>query len=459
MTMFKSLQSSHFRTSIVIFGGICVHLSIGSFYIFGNISPYMISYLRNRTDEHSLKNVDNLWISNAAALTGPFGMVLGGIMDRKFGVRVSTGIGCLIFCLGVFLTHFSLKRSLVLVAITYGCVTNMGSSWAYGPPIQTAAKWMVKWPSVAMGLILCGFGGGALIFNQVVTAYINPNNLSPDYEDENGDKFFTNKDVLDRVPNLFFILSGIYLGMQALGVLLLSNPSWKPMLVPGTNGDHKEDEKGTEKDGETVGLIPSPEPSIAEVLKTMLSNKNSWIWVVILFLVYGGMTFVNGLYKAYGQTFISDDHFLAWIGSLSSIFNCLFRPVWGFVMDRYGFQVAVKCICTGFVCFCCTLLFTEDLPKYAYLLWICCLYACYCGVFVVGPAVFGKLFGLDNIALNLGLTFAALTVAQISSGFIGLNLQSTLGWHGLFLLAGAMGTVAFFISFLFDGKDQRGNPI
>ncbi|WAR27247.1 hypothetical protein MAR_012951 [Mya arenaria] len=343
MTMFKSLQSSHFRTSIVIFGGICVHLSIGSFYIFGNISPYMISYLRNRTDEHSLKNVDNLWISNAAALTGPFGMVLGGIMDRKFGVRVSTGIG-----LGVFLTHFSLKRSLVLVAITYGCVTNMGSSWAYGPPIQTAAKWMVKWPSVAMGLILCGFGGGALIFNQVVTAYINPNNLSPDYEDENGDKFFTNKDVLDRVPNLFFILSGIYLGMQALGVLLLSNPSWKPMLVPGTNGDHKEDEKGTEKDGETVGLIPSPEPSIAEVLKTMLSNKNSWIWVVILFLVYGGMTFVNGLYK---------------------------------------------------------------------------------------------------------------TVAQISSGFIGLNLQSTLGWHGLFLLAGAMGTVAFFISFLFDGKDQRGNPI
>ena len=31
---------------------------------------------------------------------------------------------------------------------------------------------------------------------------------------------------------------------------------------------------------------------------------------------------VSGFYKAYGQTFIKDDHFLSFVGAVSSIFNC-----------------------------------------------------------------------------------------------------------------------------------------
>jgi hypothetical protein len=30
------------------------------------------------------------------------------------------------------------------------------------------------------GIVLAGFGGGSFIFNQVQTAYINPQNLGPD---------------------------------------------------------------------------------------------------------------------------------------------------------------------------------------------------------------------------------------------------------------------------------------
>ena len=31
---------------------------------------------------------------------------------------------------------------------------------------------------------------------------------------------------------------------------------------------------------------------------------------------------VSGFYKAYGQTFIKDDHFLSFVGAVSSVFNC-----------------------------------------------------------------------------------------------------------------------------------------
>jgi hypothetical protein len=38
-------------------------------------------------------------------------------------------------------------------------------------------------------MIVSGSGGGALIFNQVVTTYINPDNLPPDLETADGEKY------------------------------------------------------------------------------------------------------------------------------------------------------------------------------------------------------------------------------------------------------------------------------
>ena len=43
--------------------------------------------------------------------------------------------------------------------------------------------------------------------------------------------------------------------------------------------------------------------------------------------------------QAYGQTFIEDDHFLALVGSISSMFNCIGRPLWGIFMDRFRYKV------------------------------------------------------------------------------------------------------------------------
>ena len=44
------------------------------------------------------------------------------------------------FSCGISVTYFSIKHSLWMVALTYGTLTNFGSSIAYGPPAQTAVK-------------------------------------------------------------------------------------------------------------------------------------------------------------------------------------------------------------------------------------------------------------------------------------------------------------------------------
>ena len=50
--------------------------------------------------------------------------------------------------------------------------------------VTKKANYMLQWlpnhKGLVNGIVLAGFGGGAFIFDQVQTIYINPHNLSPD---------------------------------------------------------------------------------------------------------------------------------------------------------------------------------------------------------------------------------------------------------------------------------------
>ena len=45
--------------------------------------------------------------------------------------------------------------------------------------------------------------------------------------------------------------------------------------------------------------------------------------------------------KAYGETFISDDHFLALVGSIGTGFISVGRISWGFIVDRLPLRVSL----------------------------------------------------------------------------------------------------------------------
>ena len=67
-----------------------------TFYL-GNFAPYLVSYMRNRTDEADLRNVDGLWITMFGGLGNSFGMTIGGLLDKRFGPRVATAVGSVLF--------------------------------------------------------------------------------------------------------------------------------------------------------------------------------------------------------------------------------------------------------------------------------------------------------------------------------------------------------------------------
>ena len=58
-----------------------------------------------------------------------------------------------------------------------------------------------------MGVVVGGFGGGAFIFKQIKTAILIPDNIAHEGE------YFTNPELLAKVPTLMLILAGIYISI------------------------------------------------------------------------------------------------------------------------------------------------------------------------------------------------------------------------------------------------------
>ena len=60
-----------------------------------------------------------------------------------------------------------------MVAATYGFVSAFGQNIALIPTLTTAMKWFPNRKGTAMGVVVGGFGGGAMVFNQIQTAIVN----------------------------------------------------------------------------------------------------------------------------------------------------------------------------------------------------------------------------------------------------------------------------------------------
>ena len=207
------------RGHFVIAGGCIVHMTLGSLYTFGNLVPYLISYVRERSGPAHLHSGTGAWIYALALVGQGLSMFVGGLMERRIGPRLSTLVGCGIMSLGVMLSYVAIQVSFWLLLLTYGVMFGLGLGIAYVGPLATAMRWMPKWKGATGGLVLAGFGLGALIFDPIQTVYINPQNKPPD---EHG--YFLDDAILDRVPNIFLILGAIYIVMQVLGSLLIVDP-------------------------------------------------------------------------------------------------------------------------------------------------------------------------------------------------------------------------------------------
>ena len=104
-------------------------------------------------------------------------------------------------------------------------------SFIYATAIGAAQKWF---PATRRGFVgsfvLCGYGFGSLIWVPFQTNFVNPDNVlavSDPGCDENVtlcDRYYTDPDLLDRIPWMFLLSGAIYAVMGVIAFFLIAEP-------------------------------------------------------------------------------------------------------------------------------------------------------------------------------------------------------------------------------------------
>ncbi|KAK3868214.1 hypothetical protein Pcinc_026380 [Petrolisthes cinctipes] len=203
-----------------VIGGILIHLTLGNIYSFGNMLTYIGSYMHQRVTTHVTYS-NTIWVNSITTATKGLLMVFGGLLEHVVGPRITCFIGCTLLSAGIMLTYYTIDMSLFAVIMTYGFLAGIGTSLAYTTPLACGMKWYPESKGLVNGLVVAGFGLGALGSTSFQTQYLNPHNFPPDYNTG----YFTEAEILDKVPSLFIALGCIFLLMQYIGCVLLNKPS------------------------------------------------------------------------------------------------------------------------------------------------------------------------------------------------------------------------------------------
>jgi hypothetical protein len=380
-----------------------------------------------------------------AGITFSGGSVLTIYLYHQFGGRKVIAcstigiVACLVICSYIpdyrlFIVVYAILEGLCCSGIVFPA---MYPSWYYFPTHKGAVT----------GIIMVAYGAGCSLQGLAFTYLMNPNNDTPTVSvttQEEHEMLF-DYSIAQNYPFAFRIFAAAFLVIGLLGALLITEPGMTPeqrrtLSVHGSQSAHAGD----------FGHTPE-----CPDLKTALST---WTFICLVVLGSFGYTFDYYLlvqYKTYAADYISNDHLLSIIGSISQVGNIAGRLLLSVLVDYLD---------------CRLLLFAPPLInsimaytiKYAvqrdwmYTLWVtislfsfaCCLSptAVICGKIYgskTGGTVFsfvmlGLLFGnLSTIAINSGIqqnygfdaAFNFMSLTALCASVIALTIKPKYDWY------------------------------
>ena len=440
-----------FQPYIVIFSCFILNLVFGSYISFGNQLPYIVSYIREYSSPADLHLADGTYVFAAQVAGIGCTMILGGVVDKYTGPRVVILCSGVLMCLGTCLSYFAIKFSFWLFLLSYGVLYGIGNGLSYMSIINCAVKWMPRWKGLVSGFVLSGVGISPFIFNAVQTGFVNPDNTAPDYSPYPHEKYFSQTDVLNRVPFLFLLLGLLYIVTISLASIFIALPY--PEESKNDDAVEKLVEKKEKEDvkqscywcSESVDKENKP-PDVSpfEMLKQL-----KFYHICVMFIL--GViinSFVLSLYKSFGfEQITDDDHFLTVAGSCSAVFNFLGHVTWGVLADvtDYKFAIVVHSAYIAIIMF--TLFATTAVGKIMFFVWLCGLFFGIGGYFSIFPVATVDCFGQKNLAINYGIIVGVSEViGALLASIISHTLLNYIHWYGNFFLLGGLSFVELILA-------------
>lgn len=204
-------------------------LYLGCFFLWGNISIYVLSYFHEYNPDASFDFV--FLVDSFLILSNWFGYQVGVYVfqKRRWHPKLVIGVGATISLTGVFLS--SLTVSIGPYLACYCLLNGLGCGMCYMVPLICGWEWFPEKRGLVTGITLGGYGFGSFIFSQISTKLVNPNNDKADPLLVDGDIDLFGPEVADRVPFMIQTLVYIWACLAFVSILLISR---KPSEAPVT---------------------------------------------------------------------------------------------------------------------------------------------------------------------------------------------------------------------------------
>lgn len=443
-------------------------------------------------------DIDASWLLTIYLMCKLVGTFSGDLIVRLMGLRMATGCGIFSFIISFIMANLVVRHSIWAVALTFATVGGMGSSITFMCSLVYLADWFPRTTALVISMAFGSTAVGGTIINQIITSYINPTNLNPD-ESLGGIPFFSQLELLDRVPNVFLVLCGFTAAVQMVGFCLLKKPPEKNdfdngeeshLLHNSSNslenryaigrrhsdqsveniGENSQTSKGCALQNGSNELHlshtlnvdahgngsrhrstknqPSNENLMLETSMTPLQMLKSPTFYLLQSSIIAqslGYILVLNYFKIFGQLWINDDKFLAFVASTMSFFIIFSMLICGPVIEKFGIKNTLIGHLAVASVFLSIWYFIARFSRWWYLIWVIVLGSIHYNSRVMFPLLALQYFGKDFYAVNYGLIQVTASVVFLVGPPLFAWLLATFGWFGLFLCISLVSFLAMMI--------------
>lgn len=403
--------------------GTLTHLSLGTVYAWSFFQTPI-------TELVGWSNTQVAWAFSLSIFMLGVMAAWGGTKIDKYGPRRLAMIGGVMYALGYIVSAYALSSgTLWLLYVAFGVVGGSGLGLAYVTPVATVSKWFTEKQGLATGMVVMGFGLGALVMSKLLAPLfleLSSHNLSKTF---------------------------LYIGFTL--IILLPLAASFLQLPPS--------EKKELKTESTPSISP---------YKFIFSKSFITLWFIFMINIVAGMIFISFQspllqdllkLKMPVSTNFSDPGVVdtlsaagATLIAISSIFNGLGRFFWGGVSDRIGrittFRILLALQALIFV----ALIFVSQ--PVLFFVFVCIVMLSYGGGFGVIPSLINDSYGAKLMPSLYGAVLTAWGVGGIIGpqivAFMKDNYPENAGFYA-FVIGSVLLLIGLVLSYLYKESKKQ----
>jgi OFA family oxalate/formate antiporter-like MFS transporter len=410
------------RWMLAIMGTVLM-LCLGTVYAWSYFQDLLVK-------QYGWSNSQVAWIFALAIFFVGAAAAVGGPMLPKVGPRRMAMLGGMLFSLGYAIAAGAIAlRSLPLLYVGYGLVGGIGLGPGYVTPVATVTKWFPDRKGFATGMVIMGFGLGALFMSKILAPLLIA--------------------ALGRLDLVFLCLAGVFMLLTLVSASFMRNPEPAPG-VP-----------------RTAATSPAAPPGLTP-RRAILSGRFALLWLVFFCNITAGIAIISfqspllqDLWKRLDPS-LAPATLAAWGATLiaaSSLFNGAGRFLGGAVSDRIGrtrtFRIMLASEIVAFV----VLMLTGS--PWVFGILVCWVLLCYGGGFGTMPSFIGDVFGPRLMATVYGAVLTAWSVAGVVGPQLVAILKDSVPDRAqvLSFAAGAgLLAVGFLLSLALSNRPMEARP-